>query len=87
MVDEESTGIGSNPDRVLIELNGQSYYAGPAATMGVEARAGYELRERVDLAKSLGYPQIEYQRDKSKGPDKFVRSPGYTRSSRPASSA
>lgn len=39
VVDEESTGIASNPDRVLIELNGQSYYAGPAATMGVEARA------------------------------------------------
>lgn len=39
VVDEESTGIGSHPDRVLIELNGQSYYAGPAATMGVEARA------------------------------------------------
>jgi len=39
VVDEESTGIGNNPDRVLIELNGQSYYAGPAATLGVEARA------------------------------------------------
>lgn len=39
VVNEEETGIASHPDRILIELNGHSYYAGPAATLGVEARA------------------------------------------------
>lgn len=39
VANEESAGLASHPDRVLIEHNGQSYYAGPAATMGVEARS------------------------------------------------
>lgn len=38
VVNEESAGLASQPDRILVEHNGQAYYAGPAATMGVEAR-------------------------------------------------
>lgn len=38
VVNEESAGMATHPDRIHIELNGQSFYAGPAATLGVEAR-------------------------------------------------
>ncbi|ABM59383.1 ParM/StbA family protein [Verminephrobacter eiseniae] len=38
MVDEESTGGAYNPDRILITVRNKGYYAGPAASMGIEAR-------------------------------------------------
>lgn len=38
VVDEEASGFGSNPDRILIEHKGQLYYAGPKATEGFESR-------------------------------------------------
>jgi len=38
VMDEEATGFGSNPDRILIEHNGQRFYAGPKATSGFVPR-------------------------------------------------
>lgn len=39
LMDEQENGLGAHPDRITIEVNGQKYYAGPAATFGVEGRA------------------------------------------------
>jgi plasmid segregation protein ParM len=39
VVDEEASGFGHNPDRVLIDIEGRRYYAGPMATSGVVGRA------------------------------------------------
>ena len=39
MVDEEKSGGTHNPDRIALQVNGKKYYAGPAASWGVEARA------------------------------------------------
>lgn len=36
---DDQDSLGYHPDRIMIEVNGQKYYAGPAATFGVEARA------------------------------------------------
>ena len=39
MVDEEKSGGIQNPDRIPLQINGKKYYAGPAASLGIEARA------------------------------------------------
>lgn len=36
---DDEGALGYHPDRIQIEVNGQQYYAGPAATFGVEGRA------------------------------------------------
>lgn len=38
VADEHKSGLKANPDKILIELNGSRYYAGPAASKGVESR-------------------------------------------------
>lgn len=38
VADEHKTGLKANPDKVLIELKGNRYYAGPAASKGIESR-------------------------------------------------
>lgn len=38
VVNEEAAGFGNNPDRVLIEHGGKSYYVGPKATSGFVPR-------------------------------------------------
>lgn len=38
VVDEDAAGFGHNPDRVLINLEGRRFYAGPMATSGVIGR-------------------------------------------------
>lgn len=39
VVDEEGVGGTQNPDRIRIPFKGKQYYAGPAATLGIESRA------------------------------------------------
>lgn len=39
VVDEEKAGGMQNQDRIPFQINGKRYYAGPAATMGIESRA------------------------------------------------
>lgn len=38
VVDQHATGLSTNPDKILIELNGSRYHAGPAASKGIESR-------------------------------------------------
>lgn len=38
VMDEAAAGLGFNPDRILFEIDGRRYYAGPRATSGVETR-------------------------------------------------
>lgn len=38
VADEQKSGLKANPDKILIELDGNRYYAGPAASKGIESR-------------------------------------------------
>ncbi|WP_234265202.1 ParM/StbA family protein [Hydrogenophaga sp. NFH-34] len=72
VVDEDAAGFGHNPDRVLIEIEGRRYYAGPMATSGVVGRVIQPDYINTDLHEVLLRAAIHFAMRESRAVFKVI---------------